>query len=65
MSATRDSIADVWGPRTPQAGSHRPIRVYLKLDEYPDRGRPGPEGLHGWVANASSDQLTRPLAVPS
>lgn len=27
MTATRVSIADIWGPRTPHAGSHWPIRL--------------------------------------
>lgn len=37
MPATRDSIADIWGPRTPQAGPHWPIRVDQNVDEDPDR----------------------------
>lgn len=37
MSATGDSIADIWGPRTPQAGPHWPVRVDQNVDENPDR----------------------------
>ena len=102
MVSTRDSITDIWGPRTPSLGSHWPIRVDQNVEEEPDRwvqascflcsngcgidiavkddrpggrivgvrgrevdvvnrGRLGPKGLHGWVANASADRLTRPL----
>ncbi len=102
MPATRDSIADIWGPRTPQFGSQWPVRVDQNVDEDPDRwvqaccflcsngcgidiavkddrpggrivgvrgravdvvnrGRLGPKGLYGWVANASPDRLTQPL----
>ena len=35
-SESRDSIADVWGPRTPQAGNW-PVRVDEHLIEQPDR----------------------------
>ncbi|WP_300781470.1 nitrate reductase [Enhydrobacter sp.] len=102
MSTTRDSIADIWGPRTPHAGPSWPVRVDQNVDEDPDRwvqaacflcsngcgmdvgvkddrpggrivgvrgrgtdvvnrGRLGPKGLYGWVANASPDRLTYPL----
>jgi len=102
MVSTRDSITDIWGPRTPSLGSHWPIRVDQNVEEEPDRwvqascflcsngcgidiavkddrpggrivgvrgreadvvnrGRLGPKGLHGWVANASADRLTQPL----
>jgi anaerobic selenocysteine-containing dehydrogenase len=37
MSATRDSIADIWGPRTPHADARWPARVDQNLDEVPDR----------------------------
>jgi NADH dehydrogenase/NADH:ubiquinone oxidoreductase subunit G len=102
MFTTRDSIADIWGPRTPHAGPDWPIRVDQNVEEDPDRwiqascflcsngcgidigvkddqpggrivgvrgremdvvnrGRLGPKGLYGWVANASPDRLTDPL----
>lgn len=99
MRATRDSIADVWGDRTPYDGEGKwPVRVDARVNEEPERwvqsccvlcshgcavdvgvkggsivgirgrsvdrvnrGRLGPKGLHGWVANASPDRLTRPL----
>ena len=102
MSTTRDSIADIWGPRTPHAGPDWPIRKDENMEEAPDRwvqascflcsngcgmdigvkddrpggrivgvrgrevdvvnrGRLGPKGLHGWVANGSPDRLTQPL----
>lgn len=102
MASTRDSIADIWGPRTPSLGARWPVRVDQNVEEQPDRwvqascflcsngcgidiavkddrpggrivgvrgreadvvnrGRLGPKGLHGWVANASPDRLTRPL----
>ncbi|OQW37268.1 MAG: hypothetical protein A4E19_13975 [Nitrospira sp. SG-bin1] len=97
MNRTRDSIADVWGPRRPYRGEW-PMRVDEHASEQPDRwvpsacllcsfgcgidigvkngrivgvrgresdrvnrGRLGPKGLHGWVANHSSDRLTTPL----
>ncbi|OWT65841.1 molybdopterin oxidoreductase family protein [Candidimonas nitroreducens] len=37
MASTRDSITDIWGPRTPQAGPHWPARVDQNLLEDPDR----------------------------
>src|SRR5579885_867256 len=96
---TRDSIADVWGPRTPYEGEGRwPVRVDERVLEQPEkwvqsccllcsngcaldigvrdgrmvgvrgrkedrvnRGRLGPKGLHGWIANNASDRLKRPL----
>ncbi len=95
--STRDSIADVWGRRTPYAGDW-PARVDAELERKPERwvqsccvlcsngcaldvgvadgqivgvrgreqdrvnrGRLGPKGLHGWVANASPDRLKHPL----
>lgn len=102
MSATRDSIANIWGPRTPSLDARWPARVDQNVEEAPDRwvqaccflcsngcgidigvkddrpggrivgvrgreadvvnrGRLGPKGLHGWVANASADRLTHPL----
>ncbi len=102
MTATRDGIADIWGPRTPYAGPSWPVRVDQNVVETPDRwvqaacflcsngcgidigvkddrpggrivgvrgreadvvnrGRLGPKGLYGWVANASADRLTHPL----
>ncbi len=102
MTATRDSVADIWGPRTPYAGPNWPVRVDQNVVESPDRwvqaacflcsngcgidigvkddrpggrivgvrgreadvvnrGRLGPKGLYGWVANASADRLTHPL----
>jgi ferredoxin-nitrate reductase len=97
MAATRDSIGDIWGPRTPYVGEW-PARVDERTTEEPERwvqsccilcsngcgmdvgvkggrivgvrgrgvdhvnrGRLGPKGLHGWVANHSPDRLTRPL----
>src|SRR3954468_15528998 len=94
---TRDSIADIWGPRTPYYGTW-PERIDERILEEPDRwvqsacvlcsngcamdvgvrngrivgvrgravdrvnrGRLGPKGLHGWVANNSPDRLTHPL----
>jgi anaerobic selenocysteine-containing dehydrogenase len=102
MASTRDSIADIWGPRTPLSGSRWPARVDQNVVEEPDRwvqaccflcsngcgidigvkddqaggrivgvrgremdvvnrGRLGPKGLYGWVANESPDRLTHPL----
>lgn len=96
---TRDSIQDVWGPRTPYAGEGAwPQRVDERVLEQPDKwvqsccllcstgcaldvgvkdgrivgvrgrgadrvnkGRLGPKGLHGWIANNSADRLKRPL----
>src|SRR5256885_2014433 len=97
VKQTRDSIADVWGDRTPYAGDW-PARVDERLlaeperwvqsccvlcsngcaldvgvrdgrivgvrgraDDRVNRGRLGPKGLHGWVANGSPDRLTHPL----
>ncbi len=96
-SQTRDAIADVWGPRTPHAGSW-PVRVDERTAAAPERwvqsvcvlcsygcgmdvgvadgqivgvrgraedrvnrGRLGPKGMYGWVANTSADRLTTPL----
>ncbi len=98
MGESRDSIADVWGARTPYLGSQWPSRIDERTSEVPDRwvpsacvlcsngcgleigvkdnrivgvrgraddrvnrGRLGPKGLHGWIANHSPDRLTRPL----
>lgn len=99
MRETRDSIGDVWGPRTPFAGEGLwPARVDERLAAEPDawipsacvlcsngcgldigvkdgriagvrgrasdrcnRGRLGPKGLHGWIANHDAGRLTRPL----
>src|SRR3954454_19998197 len=97
IKQTRDSIADVWGERTPYAGDW-PARVDERLlaeperwvqsccvlcsngcaldvgvrdgrivgvrgraDDRVNRGRLGPKGLHGWVANHDEGRLTRPL----
>ena len=94
---SRDSIADIWGERTPHQGEW-PVRVDERLIEEPDRwvqstcvlcstgcavdlgvkenrlvgirgravdrvnkGRLGPKGLHGWIANESCDRLTSPM----
>lgn len=97
--ASRDSIKDIWGPRTPYFGEGQwPARVDERVIEEPERwvqsccvlcsngcgldigvkgdkivgvrgraddhvnrGRLGPKGLHGWVANNSKDRLTHPL----
>ncbi len=37
MASTRDSIADIWGPRTPSVGSRWPTRVDYNVEETPDR----------------------------
>ena len=37
MASTRDSIADIWGPRTPILGSQWPVRVDQNVEEEPDR----------------------------
>jgi anaerobic selenocysteine-containing dehydrogenase len=96
---SRDSVADVWGDRTPYFGEGAwPVRVDEHLEEEPqrwvqsccvlctngcavdigvkdgrivgvrgraddriNRGRLGPKGLNGWMANNSPDRLTRPL----
>jgi anaerobic selenocysteine-containing dehydrogenase len=97
LAQTRDSIADVWGPRTPD-GEAWPERIDERILEQPEhwvqsacvlcsngcgldigvkggrivgvrgrgvdrvnRGRLGPKGLHGWIANHSPDRLTQPL----
>jgi anaerobic selenocysteine-containing dehydrogenase len=97
MGESRDSVADVWGPRTPYVGEW-PVRIDTRTTDDPDRwvqsacvlcsngcgldigvkdgrivgvrgrgddrvnrGRLGPKGLHGWIANHSHDRLTRPL----
>ncbi len=94
---TRNSIADIWGQRTPYVDNW-PVRVDQRMLTEPERwvqsacvlcsngcgmdigvksgqivgvrgravdrvnrGRLGPKGLHGWVANNSSDRLTTPL----
>ncbi len=94
---TRDSIADIWGERTPYYRDW-PQRTDERVIEEPDRwvqsvcilcsngcgldigvkdgrivgvrgravdranrGRLGPKGLHGWIANHSPERLTRPL----
>lgn len=96
---TRDSIRDVWGPRTPYIGDGQwPVRVDERTTDQPERwvqsycvlcsngcgldigvkgnkivgvrgrandqvnrGRLGPKGLHGWIADNSDDRLTHPL----
>ncbi len=37
MASSRDSVADIWGPRTPPLDGHWPVRVDQNLDEPPDR----------------------------
>lgn len=37
MASTRDSITDIWGPRTPHAGPDWPVRVDQNVEERPDR----------------------------
>ena len=37
MASTRDSIADIWGPRTPTLGSRWPVRADRNVEEEPDR----------------------------
>src|SRR6478672_11315008 len=99
MGMSRDSISDIWGPRTPYHGEGQwPVRVDERTLAEPERwvqsacvlcsngcgldigvkdgqivgvrgravdrvnrGRLGPKGLHGWVANAARDRLTTPL----
>jgi anaerobic selenocysteine-containing dehydrogenase len=99
MQKTRDSIAHVWGERTPYHGEYQwPTRLDERVEEQPDRwvqsvcvlcsngcgmdvgvkdgrivgvrgrvedrvnrGRLGPKGMHGWVANHAPDRLTKPL----
>ena len=41
--------------------SGRMVAVRGRVIDRVNRGRLGPKGLHGWVANHSSDRLTRPL----
>lgn len=97
MRETRDSIANIWGDRTPYRDEW-PERVDEAVTDEPERwvqsacvlcsngcaldigvkdghivgvrgravdrvnrGRLGPKGLHGWVANHSSDRLKQPL----
>ena len=97
MKQTRDSIANIWGERTPYKGEW-PVRIDERITEEPDhwvqsacvlcsngcgmdigvkdgrivgvrgryvdivnKGRLGPKGMHGWVANNSKDRLTKPL----
>jgi anaerobic selenocysteine-containing dehydrogenase len=98
MRETRNSIADIWGSRTPHEDGEWPARRDERVLEEPERwvqsacvlcsngcaldigvkdgrivgvrgrevdrvnkGRLGPKGLHGWVANESRERLTRPL----
>jgi ferredoxin-nitrate reductase len=98
MKQSRDSIEDIWGPRTPYYNTQWPERFDIRVSEEPDhwvqsacvlcstgcgmdigvkdgkivgvrgrtvdavsRGRLGPKGLHGWIANHSKDRLTKPL----
>ncbi|MBN9004020.1 MAG: nitrate reductase [Rhizobiales bacterium] len=37
MAVTRNSIADIWGPRTPSLDSRWPVRVDQNVEEEPDR----------------------------
>ncbi len=97
MYETRDSIADVWGDRTPYYGDWQE-RIDERTIAQPEqwvqsacvlcsngcgldigvkdglivgvrgrgvdrvnRGRLGPKGLHGWIANDSRERLTKPL----
>ena len=39
----------------------RIVGVRGRADDRINRGRLGPKGLHGWVANRSADRLKRPL----
>jgi ferredoxin-nitrate reductase len=39
----------------------RIVGVRGRADDRTNRGRLGPKGLHGWMANGSADRLTRPL----
>ena len=94
---SRDSIADIWGERTPYTGEW-PARQDLHTTDDPERwvpgvcalcsngcgleigvkenhivgvrgreidrinrGRLGPKGLNGWMANNSPDRLKQPL----
>ncbi len=95
--SSRDSIADIWGPRTPY-GDIWPTRPDVHVTAEPERwvpgacmlcsngcgldigvrgnqivgvrgreddginrGRLGPKGLNGWMANSSPDRLKQPL----
>jgi ferredoxin-nitrate reductase len=95
---SRDSVSDIWGPRTPHQGGSWAERVDSRLLDEPERwvqsacvlcsngcaldigvkggrmvgvrgravdrvnrGRLGPKGLHGWIANHSEDRLRTPL----
>jgi ferredoxin-nitrate reductase len=40
---------------------NRIVGVRGRSDDAINRGRLGPKGLHGWIANHSSDRLTQPL----
>lgn len=37
MTATRDGITDIWGPRTLYAGTSWPVRIDQNVKETPDR----------------------------
>ncbi|MEO8285367.1 MAG: nitrate reductase [Chloroflexota bacterium] len=37
MFETRNSVEDIWGPRSPHAGGDWPVRVDAQLDEEPDQ----------------------------
>jgi hypothetical protein len=37
MASTRDSITDIWGPRTPLLGTSWAVRVDQNVTEEPDR----------------------------
>ncbi|QDV34640.1 Periplasmic nitrate reductase precursor [Tautonia plasticadhaerens] len=39
----------------------RIVGVRGRVDDHVNRGRHGPKGLNGWVANNAPDRLTRPL----
>jgi ferredoxin-nitrate reductase len=39
----------------------RIVGVRGRTDDRVNRGRLGPKGLHGWMANNSKDRLTKPL----
>src|SRR3954462_4087165 len=39
----------------------RMVGVRGRTDDRVNRGRLGPKGLHGWLANHAKDRLTRPL----
>src|SRR5690348_3865322 len=39
----------------------RIVGVRGRAEDRVNRGRLGPKGLHGWVANTSKDRLTKPL----